>query len=187
METDVQQERTPYSQLKSRYAESPIHLIEYSRGKAKALDNELIEVTQMKKSTIGRITELNGEDGLAHENEDVALFDVFGNAITPVLSEFQLETSEKEESEKEVIVKEDKENEIPLLSLTTPLKVRNVRANPSRSALLDITPTAVTHRKTKAKANYNSDMKNQKLFMTPKTMAESRNQGGSNHLKCSRM
>lgn len=114
-------------------------------------------------------------------------YDVFGNQIAPVLSEFQVFNSDEKETQEDRYedppIKEDKENEVPKFGLATPLKVRNMRAYPNRSPLLDITPS-LTHRKPKKSSN--TDHKNKTLFMTPKTMAESRN-FDSSHLKHSRM
>lgn len=89
------------------------------------------------------------------------MYDVFGNPIVPVLSEFYVYNSDRtpsDEKDDEPPVKDDKENEVPKFGLATPLKVRNVRANPSRSALHDITPTTLTQRKHKAGKNSNTEV-----------------------------
>lgn len=96
MEGESQQESTPHSHLESRgYFESPIHLIQYSMGKRKPSELE----PDMHSTTISKIAELNNEDGLTVDNDDSNLYDVFGNPIMPVLSEFLVYNSERTPSE----------------------------------------------------------------------------------------
>jgi hypothetical protein len=52
-----------------------------------------------KNSTIIKIAELNNEDGMTFENDETAFYDVFGNPIAPVLSEFQVYNSDKDNSD----------------------------------------------------------------------------------------
>jgi hypothetical protein len=64
-------------------------------------------------STIVKIAELNNEDGMTFDNDDTAFYDVFGNLIAPVLSEFQAYNSDKDNSdckEDDLMLKDDKEN-----------------------------------------------------------------------------
>lgn len=67
---------------------------------------------------------------------------------------------------------QDKENDIPSLKMETPLKKKELR-----TALEDITPS-ITKRKKKSSAMRTFSAKNT-MFLTPRTMAESRFSGSS--------
>jgi hypothetical protein len=67
---------------------------------------------------------------------------------------------------------------VPKFGLATPLKVKDIRAYPNRSALLDITPTTITQRKHKGNKTSNTEVVHHQYDIEkPEALYDSENYG----------